>query len=157
MNRLLLVTLMLVFVGCASSSTLGPLTEREAVAAAISGREFDPDAPPELTLAPESAATLLSLARNPGEHPMYVAHRATSLLRHHPTRAVYEGLVALAESGDGGTREAALSSLGHAFSRAHPHELADLGARKLNDDDAGVRRAARELVTRARASRFALD
>jgi hypothetical protein len=155
MKRLFPVALVLVFVGCANSTTLGPVTQREAIAAAISGREFDPDDPPELALAAESAETLLSLARDPGEHPMYVAHRVTSLLRHHPTQAVYDGLMELAESVDGGTREAALVSLARGFARTNAHELVELGARKLEDDDSGVRRAARELVARARASRFA--
>jgi HEAT repeat protein len=141
-------------IGCASSSTVGPVTEREAVAAAISGRHFDPDAPPELVRASGSAETLLSLARDPGEHPRYVAHRATSLLRHHPTPAVYSGLVELTSAADDGVREAALTSLGRAFSRAHARELVELGARHLEDEDPGVRRAARELVVRARASRF---
>jgi HEAT repeat protein len=150
----LALALLLTLAGCARGTTVGPATEREAVAAAISGRHFDPDDPPEITRAAGSAETLLSLARDPGEHHRYVAERAASLLRHHPTPEVYAGLLELARDGSGGVREAALVSLGRAFTKAHARELAELAERHLEDDDPGVGRAARELLVRAKASRF---
>lgn len=153
MMKLALVVL-LVLSGCAKGSPVAPATEREAVAAAISGRHFDPDDPPVLARAAGSAETLLSLARDPGEHHRYVAHRAASLLRHHPTREVYAGLLELTTDEDDGVREAALVSLGRAFTKAHARELAELARRHLEDENPGVRRAARELLVRAKASRF---
>lgn len=141
--------------GCAKSSTMA--SDREALAAAIGGRHFDPDDPPAVARAEGSSEALLSLARDPGEHPRYVAERATSLLRYHPEPAVYAGLRELATDPRGGVREAALVSLGRGFTRAHAGELIELGEAHLDDEDPGVRRAARELVARARASRFKAD
>ena len=154
MKKLALALVLLA--GCATSTGVVPTTEREAVAAAISGRHFDPDDPPEIARAPGSAATLLSLARDAGEHPRYVAHRAASLLRHHRTPEVYAGLLELTRHQDDGVREASLASLGRGFVGAeHAAELAALGRALRGDDDPGVRRAARELLVRAKAHRFA--
>lgn len=149
-----LVVLLLALASACAESTAVVDGEREAVVAVLAGRELDLEAPPEAVRDEGAAAVLVALARDPGEHPRYVQHRAVALLRYHPRPEVYDALLEFSASDDGGMREAALQSLGRAFVKRHARELAALAGDRLADPDDGVRRAARELLVRARTARF---
>jgi hypothetical protein len=127
----------------------------EAVKAALSGVEWDPELKAPVLREPDADQVLMRLAAGRPGDAQVIRVRATMALRHHPTRETWRFLVTAIESEPSPDLVAAsLETLGAAFDQTRPRDVLEVARARAGDPDPGIRRAAREAAARARLARW---